>query len=306
MITRVSGFMCLILCVSSSAATAQATISSVRVLATEAVVRVRADPTSVEITRVPAGTVLEIQQREDAWYAVWLAADSRGNRRIGYIAASDVGLLSARPAEPSTAAGVQASPQDARPSNRGEFEAFGGATGGLQGSRAFVILGDTVADTGERTTLPTLGLGVTGWFAGTNDVLGFYADFSFVDGGTAETSIGGLSSSAQSWLVDFHSGLTVQYPSERVRPYANLGFGWGHQSLKVTFAGFGATEEQHVSGGLASVTVGGGVRILFPPSRVGIRIGLEGVAVSAEDAEAGSYSRFVVGVFSSWGRGRRP
>ncbi len=69
-----------------------ASADAVRVLAAEATVRVTADPNSLTLATVPAGTVLEVKGKEGAWYSVWLPGES-GLRRLGYVAASDVERL---------------------------------------------------------------------------------------------------------------------------------------------------------------------------------------------------------------------
>jgi len=68
----------------------------VRVLTPETTVRVNADPNSLTVAKVPAGTVLDVKGREGAWYSVWLPGEQR-LRRLGYIAGSDVELLRTKP-----------------------------------------------------------------------------------------------------------------------------------------------------------------------------------------------------------------
>ena len=95
-----------------------------------------------------------------------------------------------------------------------------------------------------------------------------------------------------------HSGLVVQAPRHQVRPYFSAGVGWGYQSVNVTFNG--VQDGEALSGGVNSLTFGGGLRILFPSQNMGVRFGLEGLGVAKGDSETMSYGRFVIGVFKSF------
>jgi hypothetical protein len=83
--------------------------TTVRVVAAEATVSLQPDPASPVVLKVAAGTVLQVEDRGDEWYAVLLPADLRGLRRYGYIPVSVVEPFEPR-ANPQAAASPAPSP----------------------------------------------------------------------------------------------------------------------------------------------------------------------------------------------------
>lgn len=182
-----------------------------------------------------------------------------------------------------------------------EVEFAGGGALNLPGSRAIVEVfnGRTTqtADSGERTTLPSIGFGVTRWGGG----LGVFADVSYIDGGTATASIGPFSSEVTSHVFDFHGGTQWQFPSGRLRPYVGAGGGFARISTSGTLD-LGSPERFDSSEWLSSLVYGGGVRFDVSES-LGFRTGIEGVTVTPVTSDSvrpgRTYARFVVSVFWS-------
>ncbi|HTV01452.1 MAG TPA: CsgG/HfaB family protein [Luteitalea sp.] len=81
---------------------------TIRVVAAKANVRLNAVDTSPVMLALTAGTVLDEATREGAWFRVTLPADASGFRRVGYIAAALVEVLSA--SAPTVAAAASVAP----------------------------------------------------------------------------------------------------------------------------------------------------------------------------------------------------
>lgn len=65
-------------------------VDRVRVVAIEAAIRLRPDPTSLIVTTVVRGAVLDVQARDGEWIGVFVPGDDGGPRRHGYIQSSMV------------------------------------------------------------------------------------------------------------------------------------------------------------------------------------------------------------------------
>lgn len=93
------------------------TRESVRVIAEKAQVRLQADPNSVVLDSVSAGTVLEVVKREGAWVIVTISTESgsadRG--RVGYVSLSEV--------EPFSTDQTRSLSRTAQVSNISDFDA---------------------------------------------------------------------------------------------------------------------------------------------------------------------------------------
>ena len=191
---------------------------------------------------------------------------------------------------------------DASAQNPGgaEVDVTTGTTLHLQGSRAVVALTDRgrllSADSGEHTTLPSIGMTVSQW----NGAVGRFFDFSFVDGGHAEAGIGSIASSAvSSSTLDFHSGFQLQRRSPRLRPFVRVGAGFARSTTEAALAVGGDSFQGKESVWFTSVIYGGGVRIGLTPS-IGLNIGLDGITAtpirSDSNATTTSYGRLMFGL----------
>jgi hypothetical protein len=304
-------FGILVLLMTCGAARAASAADNVRVLASQAAIRLNADPGSLTIATVPAGTILEVNAVQGDWYAVWLPADSpTGTRRLGFLARSDAELLSPPSPPPQSAPVQSSSPQPSRPpvavssqstGGKGDIDVFGGVTFKLSGARALVANNfGVVADSGERTTLPTFGLAVGAWF-GERRIFGVYGDFSGVDGGSAFAQIGSSRSEVTSALIDFHGGFQIQAPG-RIRPYGAIGVGIAviRNTGSLTLNGVQVSSLDQTQT-LLSVVIGGGVRVMVS-DHFGIKAGIDGLGVAQANDTSGErdYGRFTGGLVYSF------
>lgn len=298
-------FPAVLVLILSSFAAHSAAADTVRVIAAQAAVRLNADPNSLTVATVSAGTVLEVNRRQGAWYSVWLPPEREGGqRRLGFLAASDGELIAdtAVRSQPAAAPSGPLGPPQAIPPQRnrssGDFEGFGGVTFKLPGARAIVSSGGVTADSGEHNTLPTFGILVSGWL-GESRILGIFGEFSGIDGGTAFAQVGSLRSEVSGSAANFHGGWQFQYPGQ-IRPYVLGGVGVFLQKTVTDFTANGAQisssdETDH----FLSYLFGGGVRFMIG-ERGGVKVGLEALSVKVGDASYVNYGRFVGGAFVSF------
>jgi len=292
-------FLILSLCTVRPAAAAD----TVRVIAAQAAVHLNADPNSLTVATVPAGTVLEVNGRQGAWYQVWLPAEREGGpRRLGFLAASDGELIAGTGAPGQTAAPPPLEePPVVTPQRRrlsGDFDGFGGVTLNLPGARAIVVgPGGQVADSGERNVLPTFGLVLSRWFG--SGSVGVFVDFSGVDFGSAFAQVGNNRSEASGAAVDFHGGWQFQYPG-RIRPYVLGGVGVYFQKSVIdgTLNGVPVVSIDQTDTFLSYV-FGGGVRFMIG-EKWGARVGLDALSVKQGDEGYLNYGRFAGGTFLSF------
>jgi hypothetical protein len=178
-----------------------------------------------------------------------------------------------------------------------EVDYYGGTTFNLQGARAIIAVPGATADSGQRKVLPTAGTGLGVWFT---KALGLHFDYSYIDAGKASASVGSNSAQVQGYAMNFHSGLQLQYPAHRIRPFVNLGGGVFHQSLSSSLNLEGSPTNVKAASNLASLDYGGGVRI-FLTRHWGLKPSLDGYNVFSRNGVGGRYWRASLGVF--WQRG---
>jgi hypothetical protein len=300
----IPGIMFLIL--SFATARLAAAADTVRILAAQAAIHLNADPNSLTVATIPAGTVLEVHGRQGSWYAVWLPSDRQGGpRRLGYLAASDGELTEAETRHSQPAAAPAEPPVETRslPPMRklssGDFDGFSGVTFRLPGARAIVATPVATADSGEHNTLPTFGFTIGTWF-GDNRMSGLFFDFSGVDGGSATAQVGSNNRAEASFTVaDFHGGWQIQYPG-RIRPYVFGGVGVYFQkstgSLTLLGGNAGSIDQ---TDHFLSFVFGGGVRFMIG-QRWGAKVGIDALSAKVTDSGYANYGRFVAGSFYSF------
>ncbi len=216
--------------------------------------------------------------------------------RLGPLAASDAQLPDDK--DRTQASSRSQAPADSSPQRHpfsADFDGFAGVTFGLPGARAFA----GPVDSQERTTLPMLGFALNKFF-GDRKFAGVFADFSFVDPGSAFAQLGSFRSEVQGWVVDFHGGYQYQYPGRRVRPYVQGGLGvfMQHTSAAFTSAGTTLGSVDQIDSKLSFI-FGGGARFMIGDDW-GVRAGLDAVSVRVDEGGYLNYGRFVGATFFSF------
>lgn len=277
-----------------------AAAQNVRVIAAQAAIRLNADPNSLTVATVPAGTVLEVDRTQGAWFAVWLPPEREGaSRRLGFLALSDAQLLEEKAPVPGRGQGqtpeeTRSLPPPRRPSSS-DLDGFAGVTFKLQGARAIV----GTVDSGERSNLPTSGLSINKFF-GQRRFAGIFADFSWIDAGSAFAQLGTARSDVKAWAIDFHGGYQYQYSGRRVRPYVQGGLGIFLQRTTgaITVGGTTVSSLDQTDRQL-SVIFGGGARFMVGRDW-GVRAGFDALSVRVSEGGYINYGRFVGGTFFSF------